>query len=350
MASDEQLEGSDRDYFRSSAVGFRVGIALLTSIVIPLVIDKVTNKSPGWASVVVACAVFTALVSAELLVGVARIRREQTRVAELWETHDRIDAALSNMRKHLRTIDANEQSPNDLFRTHFRQRLVDLEAELALAAQRRKLEVNVNHLKRAQLVLRQFAGASGDEVVMVHLLRENSEFADPIVQQWFQRLFDLTVDGKITRVRRLFLYDDPDQLKSKMSRLLIDFHLLAEHYECRAYAVDDFESAVHDFDVVLEKDDFAIYADRYAFLGKLTDREHRTGTWTNDPEQIRALSGLFEACWENPSVVRPTRTIGRRSVSPAEVFRFASRSQMVDGPGPDPAAGRRHGWRGIMSR
>jgi hypothetical protein len=343
--------------FRGDAIGWRLTIAIIISLVLPLIIHWVTGSHiPAYAAVLLAMGWFCAASTGEIVIVVSRIYRQRQNAEQLWDTHDQLDAVLSNMRKSLRTIVGFETTDEGLFRTHFRRRLSDLDHELSRSAESRSLEVASSHLERAGLVLNEFAGKGSDEICAVHSASDNSEFADHLVQEWFQRVYDLTQAGRIFKVRRLILIGSDAERRDPLTELLINFHHTNDRYECRMLSKAQFTKSIEDFRLSVDASDFALYGGHYVFLGKPIVDGNRTGVWSNDPDLIRKIQALFDNSWRAPAAERLPRMPSIRRVTANRIFEFArARYGEHQAPGPSersetrPDAGpvrtRRRSWR-----
>jgi hypothetical protein len=237
---------------------------------------------------------------------------KEKRQTEIWDARQALDARLQEVRRLFHQIGEDRLPESDLFVLYFDQRLQALEARLRDAVSKREIQIDETMLDvTTWLMESSFRGRQNDIFRAVHFTADTSFFFDVHSRRYFHQAYALITDNKLAEVRRLIVYDTPDDLKTGRIQHLVEFHNRTPKYSCRVLPKAAFQRIVNDYKLHQLARDFGIYGDSYLYKGVINHVDEIVGYYSRDENEIARFKRCFDDCWNEatdtsyPSVVVP---------------------------------------------
>jgi hypothetical protein len=119
---------------------------------------------------------------------------------------------------------------------------------------------------------------------------------------------------------------------------LVLFHRSNIRFECAYLPEETFQKDVledEDQGLTLPSSDFAIYSDRYVFMGESLRAGVRSGIWTHDPSVIQRATDVFDTAWKARKTVHFAHHPHAVPTRPDQLFGLATHAQhQTAGAGP----------------
>lgn len=276
---------------------------LIVSVAVPLAFSKM-DPSPfsTGESYIFGVLLFIALTVFELYIYAERAFATETRVTKIWDTREKLDARLQEVRRLFHEVEEQKVGDPDLFVSYFNKKLADLENSLRDASSKKEVRISETMLEvTTWLVKSSFHGRKTDVFRAVHFAGDNDFFFDVHSKRYFGQVAEMVDSGQIKQVRRLVVVRDNEQLKDPRTQRLLTFHQENKNFSCQVISYDSFMTIVGDYGLRHLVNDFGIYGNSYLYKGVIAKSQEIVGSYSRDQEEIDRFIDCFDTCWRDAS-------------------------------------------------
>ena len=291
---------------------------LVIAIVLPLVLNLTLNKTiTGLDQFLIGVLIYVALTLTAQAYHIRRIDASATSNLELWRIKSEFDSRLNNIRQCYYELLSRRRISPEFYSLYFERSLELYEVTINEAVANHELLVDENHLSTTDMLLACFDGRERDIARFTHYFADNDWMFETWAQNYCVQLDELVEQGKLKKVKRLFIYKEDGELALERSRLLMEFHASNPGFEYRAIKEDNYLEIVHDFHMRERFRDFGVYGDWYVYRTIMAVPEHIEGVFSSSERRIKDYQDLFETCFRRGD--EPVKT-SRPPMTPAELF------------------------------
>ncbi|MFC0242618.1 hypothetical protein [Rhodopseudomonas telluris] len=278
-------------------------INIMLSALTPILINALNPTLFSAAeSVIFSILTFLALTLAELTLIIRTIVSKIRSDHKIWEARDEIDARMYEIRRMFHKVCENSFGQSDLFVRFFARKFDQLDSLLVDATTKQEIRIDETMFQvTSELLYSAFEGRPNDVFRALHYCSDNSFFFDLHSKRYFRQGYELVQSRKISKVKRLMVYANDDELKADQTKTLVAFHANVEHYDYKLISREAFDRILDDFGLQYLTNDFGIYGDRYLYKGYVNHRDKIVGSYSKNKSELKRFTDCFEACWASPS-------------------------------------------------
>ena len=275
----------------------RMVVTVLISIVVPVLLGTVfESKFPLDSQVLLGLALALVGLVTQLLPLALAVRDAQIDLVNLQDARGEGGEMLANVRK---SYDDLLLAGNTLFAAYFRREIRRLEGQVHQAASKFELYVDQDS-DTTEMMLLPFDGRSSGVIGFVHHVEDNSFLLDVHARHFFIAIVEGVRSGKIASVRRLLVYNDPEDLDSDDSQRIMAFHRSEKNFDYRVIQRNDFERMARDSHLPSGKLDFGLYGPWYIFRSLEANSDEVSGVFLSGSRELEIYRAFFERCWRSP--------------------------------------------------
>ncbi|HEX8643702.1 MAG TPA: hypothetical protein VF702_07285 [Allosphingosinicella sp.] len=241
----------------------------------------------------------------------------EKREVEFWAAKSATDADLLALRVTFHEISRNTDPAKNLFASHVSRQIAEVRRGADEAHYKKEIVLSKRHVDTTDALLLGFQGDADDIFRATNNLGEIETFFDVTYRQYLYDFDGKVRAGKITEVRRLFLYSDIVQLKAPRALRLLAFHAHRPHMAGRVIPIKAFRRLLKDYAPPGMCEDFGIFAERYVYRAIAHGLDEITGSFSADEHVIGGYTAFFEAAWRSPIGIDVNELIGAGIELPA---------------------------------
>lgn len=283
-------------------VAITLSVNLITAVVIPLILDYFSKSLFSLTDeVIIGFLIAITMSLAELVFLTQHIYDTEIKQAELWEQKHAIDGVISNMRANMHSIIENYHSEGFYFE-HYKSELLWIQNRLQDTIGRKEITLDRHHIDATHALLSIFDAPQHNTFRATHLLWEMGDEFDVTYQVYFNAWLDKLKEGKVTEIRRVFVYRDLNDLCGRNARKLLAFHLgTSLPIHGKIVSRSELGRFKADFNITDGVEDFGVFSDMYLYLGSSRSRDQIAGVFSRDEARIKKYIACFDALWNSPA-------------------------------------------------
>lgn len=290
---------------RQLGLAVRIVFTVLVSIIIPLVTGLAHNKAGRPILTPVeqfgtGCFVFLAITLTGISFDLGQLLKLREDEHEVWSIRQQVDGYLQNIRAAYVTILNNGTVLDEnLPAQYFARILSSVSDDITEAAAKNELRVDELTFGTTDLLMKVMVHRGSQSLRLVHALdaRPNNFDFTTWSRSYYAELTRLVGEGKLSSVKRLFLYGEDADLTDPLAQKLIAFHRANKGYDYRVLSRADWSNLVRGFGLHYAHHEIGIWGDLLAYIALKSSSADMQGFYTFLPQQIERLGELFEAAW-----------------------------------------------------
>lgn len=229
------------------------------------------------------------------------------------------DRKLYNIMHLVNVINEKSFDNNDLFRFYINKKIDELQKLTNEAVNHKKIQIKDNMIEITnEMYLSAFVGDSESIFRPVYRCNDNDFFFEGFGKDYFKTAYSLVQTRKCKKVKRLFIYDNEDELNIECVKKLIHFHCQTSNYECKILKLSVYEDIKNDYDKNYVTGTFAVYGSRYLYTEQTPPTVTQViGHYSKDKDDIDSFIKFFETCWAKAK--KPTMN-SKKTIKIDDVF------------------------------
>lgn len=309
------------------------------------VLSFLTGFAPGWTrddftlpdQIGLSVGLFAVGVLLDVVYLLSRGADKQVEEYNIWTLRSRADNLLNNIRAHFAEIAREAQGTNDLFVSHYQEKVEELHRAIKESAEKGELRVTTNFWMNADVVFNILDGEKKPTLRYTWPIEKGEAlFNDMAWNKSFQVTGDLADEGKL-EVQALLIVATWSVLQEPNVAALLDYYKNGKGQECRIILEKNYDQVCEGNEIPKNYLDFGIYGKHMLFRSEVY-RPVYVGSYTKDASVIAKYTKFFDHIWraagtkKNPS--KESRSMSAEDLINAE----HARTVPIDGASDDDKA------------
>lgn len=271
------------------------GIYIVISIGCTSIIPIVGSKE-NYQSILLGILVFLCLTSIHIIFHKKIWKDTHDRVKKILDAQERIEKISPNIKEisdNMKTIAVKYYKKSPLFEKWYGEQLGELRNHTIKTAEEGSFYFKASRLKEQDEAFNVFDGRKSDYLWVT--CTDISWFESHLGEIFLRGIYGKFNDGKITEVKRLYIYDEESCLSKFKVELFFYLHETSQ-WKYKVIAKNNFNSTVKTFGHDDWCIDFGIYGKEYLWK---TDKIEKGGYMCADASMIAQYTKLYDSLWES---------------------------------------------------
>jgi hypothetical protein len=271
------------------------------SIIAPIVTNAtvVKDKLSGSDQVLIGLAASTLLVLIQLTFilneELELLRSEQ----QDWRPLSDDEAKLVTLRSHLHSL---KSGGHELFFSMLSREVSSLERRAEGVVHGGAYSLTGHDDDATAYMLRRYEEPTDDMLRMVHFIGDTDFLYDVHARDYFRDVYQLVQVGHIKEVRRLMIFENPEDLRRYRTKLLASFHEHSRGYDYRLLDQKHYGVVFAGLaNLPSLPRDFGVYGSQFAYRTTGSSAADAIGVLTCSVGEIERMTTLFDKCWASMS-------------------------------------------------
>jgi hypothetical protein len=218
---------------------------------------------------------------------------------EAWKPLSEQEAKLVTLRGHLNSLKAQG---HDLFFSMLTREVSSLERRAEGVVHGGAYSLTGHDDDATGYMLRRYEEPTDDLLRMVHFIGDTDFLYDVHARDYFRDVFQLVQIGHVKEVRRLMIFENPDDLRRYRTKLLASFHEHSHGYDYRLLDQKHYGVVFAGLaNLPSLPRDFGVYGSQFAYRTTGSSASDAIGVLTCSAGEIERMTTLFDKCWASMS-------------------------------------------------
>ncbi|MBO0783042.1 MAG: hypothetical protein J2P37_29860 [Ktedonobacteraceae bacterium] len=250
-------------------------------------------------------AVYTVMAVTRLSWSTAALVSIERRLESSRNLRRSIDRKLEEIRESyfaiLERVDYDKNFPAQ----YFDRMISSLQDRLYNAATKEEVRVDELSFACTEIICTVVANRKNQTLRLVYPLSNKDFVFDTWSRGYYRTLVQLAATKQVAEVRRLFIYDSPEDLRQVNFKRLFDFHMRAPRFDCRLVSRADWVKLQRDLRIHEGADDFGVWGDLIVYRAVAAQPDHIEGIYSAQLRTVEQYKEFFDLGWRHGKTPDP---------------------------------------------
>jgi hypothetical protein len=259
----------------------------------------------------------------EMLWVVMGVKGAYQRHVDFWEIHHRVDKGVGNIRRLVHAVRRKEGDDCPVLIRYYEEVLESLREKLEHSESTLSVTLDSHHIASADVLLGVFQDRRHTEFCATTCVYGGGADLGSMFEEYFQGWCDHLKERRVTSFRRLFVYEEDDELRDPCVEMLGSWHngmrKQRSGVEAKVVPKSEMEKILAAHEVETARLDIGVYSALAVYSATHGASGLPRGTLHCDRETVKKYKRAFDGVWRS-SKARPIEEIVTVEMTEERVF------------------------------